>query len=108
MLIWSTIIRKVRLMEMFNPAHPGEIIREDYLAPLGISVTGAAKGLGITRKAFSDLLNRHSGVSPMMAIRLEKAGWNTADHWLRLQMQHDLWQARQKAAQVQVQPFPIL
>ena len=92
-------------MEMFNPAHPGEIIREDCLKPLGLTVTAVAKGLGVTRKALSDLLNGHSGVSPDMAIRLEKAGWSTADHWLRMQMQYDLWHARQRTATIKVTPF---
>jgi addiction module HigA family antidote len=60
-------------MEMFNPAHPGEVVREDCLKPFGLTVTAAAAGLGVTRKALSDLLNGHSGVSPDMAIRLEKS-----------------------------------
>jgi addiction module HigA family antidote len=89
-------------MEMFNPAHPGEIIREDCLKPLGLTVTAAAEGLGVTRKALSDLLNGHSGVSPDMAVRLEKAGWSTADHWLRMQMQYDLWQVRQRADKIKI------
>jgi addiction module HigA family antidote len=89
-------------MEMFNPAHPGEIIREDCLEPLGLTVTAAADALGVTRKALSDLLNGHSGVSPDMAIRLEKVGWSTADHWLRLQLQRDLWEARQRADRITV------
>jgi addiction module HigA family antidote len=92
-------------MEMHNPAHPGEIIRDDCLKPSGLSVTNAAKGLGVTRKALSDLLNGHSGVSPEMAIRLEKAGWSTADHWMRLQMQYDLWHAKQRAGKIKVTPF---
>ena len=92
-------------MDMFNPPHPGEIIREDCLQPLGLSVTDAAKGLGVTRKALSDLLNGHSGVSPEMAIRLEKAGWTKADHWLRMQMQYDLWHARQRTAALKVTRF---
>ena len=83
-------------MEMFNPAHPGEIIREDCLKPLRLTVTAAADALGVTRKALSDLLNGHSGDSPDMAIRLEKVGWSTADHWLRMQLQRDLWEARQR------------
>ena len=89
-------------MEMFNPAHPGEIIREDCLKPLGLTVTAAADALGVTRKALSDLLNGHSGVSPDMAIRLEKVGWSTADHWLRIQLQRDLWEARQRAETITV------
>ena len=85
-------------MEMFDPPHPGEILREDYLKPLGLTVTATAAGLGVTRKALSELLNGHSGVSPEMAIRLELAGWTTADHWLRMQMHYDLWHAKQHAA----------
>lgn len=92
-------------MRMHNPPHPGEIIREDCLAPLGLSVTVAAKGLGVTRKALSELLNGHSGVSPEMAIRLEKAGWSTAETWLRIQLQYDLWHAQQKAKGIKVARF---
>jgi addiction module HigA family antidote len=92
-------------MEMHNPPHPGEVIRGLCLEPLGLSVTDAAAGLGVTRKALSELLNGHSGVSPEMAIRLEKAGWSTADHWLRMQMSHDLWKARRRAARFKVKRF---
>ena len=69
-------------MAMHNPAHPGEVIREACLKPLDLTATAAAEALGVTRKALSDLLNGHSGVSPDMAIRLEKVGWSTAGHWL--------------------------
>ena len=92
-------------MQMHNPAHPGEVIRESSLEPLGITVTAAAT-LGVTRKALSDLLNGHSGVSPEMAIRLEKAGWSTADAWLRMQASHSLWQARLHADKIKVRRFP--
>ncbi len=97
---------------MHNPAHPGEVIRELCLKPLDLTVTDAAEGLGVTRKTLSDLLNGHSGVSPDMAIRLEKAGWSTADHWLRMQMQRDLWEARQRSDQITVrkrfsEPMPV-
>jgi addiction module HigA family antidote len=92
-------------MEMHNPAHPGEVIRKACLKPLNLTVTKAAEGLGVTRKALSDLLNGHSGVSPEMAIRLEKAGWSTADTWLRMQMQRDLWEARQRADRITVKRF---
>jgi addiction module HigA family antidote len=60
-------------------------------------VTAATAALGVTRKALSDLLNRHTGVSPDLAIRLEKVFGSTADTWLRMQMQRDLWEARQRA-----------
>jgi antitoxin HigA-1 len=89
-------------MEMHNPAHRGEIVREECLKPLGLSVTAAAEALGVTRKALSDLLNGHSGVSPDMANRLEKVFGSTADTWLRMQMQQDLWEARQRADNIKV------
>lgn len=89
-------------MDMQNPAHPGEVIRELCLKPLDLTVTDAAAALGVTRKALSDLLNGHSGVSAEMAIRLEKVGWSTADHWLRMQLQRDLWTARRRAGKIKV------
>jgi addiction module HigA family antidote len=92
-------------MTMHNPGHPGEIIREARLKPLGLSVTEAAAGLGVTRKALSDLLNGHSGVSPDMAVRLEKAGLGTADSWLQMQLNSDLWEARERAAKIKVKRF---
>ncbi len=89
-------------MELRDPAHPGEVIRELCLKPLGLTVTEAAQALGVTRKALSDLLNGHSGLSIDMAIRLEKVGWSTADHWLRMQLQHDLSAARGRANKIKV------
>jgi antitoxin HigA-1 len=91
---------------MHDPAHPGEVIREDCLKPLGLTVTEAAAGLGVTRKTLSDLLNGHSGVSSEMAIRLEKAGWGSAESWLRMQLARNLWEARQHADQIKVRKFP--
>jgi len=89
-------------MNMHNPAHPGEIIGEACLKPLTLTVTDAAHALGVTRKALSDLLNGYSFVSPDMAIRLEKVFGSTANSWLRLQLQRDLWQARQRADPIKV------
>lgn len=90
---------------LHQPTHPGEIVRHDCIEALGLTVTAAAAGLGVTRKALSELINCQSGVSPVMAIRLEKAGWSNADTWLRLQMQYDLWQARQHEGRLKVKKF---
>ena len=85
-------------MTMHNPPHPGEVIRELCLEPLGISVTVAARGLGVTRKALSELLNGKSGVSPSMALRLAIAFDSTAESWLNRQQQYDLYHARKNPA----------
>jgi addiction module HigA family antidote len=90
-------------MRMYNPPHPGEVIRELCLAPLGLSVTAAAKALGVTRKSLSELLNGKSGVSPEMAIRLSIAFNTTPESWLSQQMQYDLWKIRQKKKRLKVE-----
>jgi len=83
-------------LPMHNPPHPGEVIRELCLAPLAISVTAAAKALGVSRKSLSQLLNGRAGLSPEMAIRLSIAFNTTPESWLNQQMQFDLWKARAK------------
>jgi addiction module HigA family antidote len=93
-------------MEMFNPPHPGEIIGEDCLKPLGLTVTAAAKWLGISRQSLSEVLNGHNGVSAEMAIRLEKAGWSTAETWMGVQTAYDLWQAKQRSGMIKVERYP--
>jgi len=80
---------------MHNPPHPGEILREDYVKPLGLSVTEAANALGVTRKTLSALLNERTGVSPSMAFRLAKAFDTSPEFWFNLQAQHELWRARE-------------
>ena len=82
-------------MEMHNPAHPGELLREYF--PEGMSVTEAAKRLKISRQSLSAVLNGRAGISADMALRLAAALGTNADFWLRLQMQYDLWQAKQRA-----------
>ena len=89
------IIKEVKKMSMYNPPHPGEIIREFCVEPLNINVTEAARVLGVTRKTFSALLNGRSGISPEMALRLSKVFGRTPEGWLRLQLQYDLWNTRQ-------------
>jgi len=78
---------------MHNPPHPGEIIRELCVEPLGLTVTEAAKALKVTRKTLSTLLNGRAGISPEMALRLYRVFGRTPEGWLRLQSQYDLWKA---------------
>ena len=92
-------------MPMHNPCHPGEIVKYECLEPLGLSITRAADGLGVTRQALSDLINEKSGVSVDMAIRLSKAFGSTPETWLGVQMDYDLWQARQRAESIEVERF---
>lgn len=87
---------------MHNPSHPGELIKHDCIEAINLTVTTAAAALGVTRKTLSELINCKSGISPEMAIRLEKAGWGTADAWLRMQLNYDLWQARKKSKSLKV------
>jgi addiction module HigA family antidote len=90
-------------MQMYNPPHPGEIIKKLCLEPLGLSVTEAAKALGVSRKTLSSILNGHTGISPEMAIRLSIAFDTTPESWLNQQVQYDLWQAEQRRAELRVQ-----
>jgi addiction module HigA family antidote len=89
-------------MPMKNPPHPGLSVRHDCLEPLGLSVTEAAKKLGVSRKQLSDVVNGHSGISPEMAIRLDKAFGGGAETWFRLQAAFDLAQAMRHADQIKV------
>jgi addiction module HigA family antidote len=89
-------------MAMLNPPPPGLSIRHDCLEPLGLNVTEAAKALGVTRQALNNLVNGKSGISPEMAIRLDKAFGGGAETWLRLQMAYDLAQAQKGAAKIAV------
>jgi antitoxin HigA-1 len=82
-------------MEMKSPPHPGELVG-DNLDELGISVTAAAKGLGITRQQLHNIIAGRSAIVPEMAVKLEKALGSTADTWLRMQMNYDLAQIRKR------------
>ena len=92
-------------MPMQNPPHPGEIVRWECLEPLGLTVTKAAEGLGVTRQALSDLVNEKSGISVDMSIRLSKAFGSSPETWLGIQMAYDLWQARDRAEHIRVERF---
>ena len=89
-------------MAMKNPPHPGSSIRQNCLDPLGLSVTEGAKALGVARHTLSRVLNGHAAISPEMAIRLEKAGWSTAEFWLRRQTSYNLAQARMSEDRITV------
>ncbi len=92
-------------MPMKNPPHPGRSVKDACLDPLDLSVTEAAKVLGVARHTLSRVINGQAGISPDMAIRLEKAGWSNADHWLRLQAAYDLAQARKHQNRIRVRRY---
>jgi addiction module HigA family antidote len=92
-------------MAMHNPPHPGGIVRRQCLDTFDLSVTEAAKGLGVTRQALSDLVNGKAGISIDMAIRLSKAFGSSPETWLGLQMAYDLWQARERIRSLKVRHF---
>ena len=81
---------------MFNPPHPGEVLRDGVLDGTGITVTEAARQLGVTRAALSRILNGRAGISPDMAVRLGKWLDHSPESWLRMQMDYDLWQAQRR------------
>ncbi len=89
-------------MQMHNPPHPGEILRELCLVPLELSVTDAAKALGVSRKTLSAVLNGRAGISPEMAVRLSIAFDTTAESWLNQQVQYDLWLAEKRRKSLKV------
>jgi addiction module HigA family antidote len=89
-------------MAMHNPPHPGSILREDVLPELGLSVTEAAKQLGVSRNSLSRVLHEHAAISPEMALRIERwlgvENGGRAEVWAQMQLAYDLWHARQRAA----------
>ena len=89
-------------MTMKNPLHPGLSVRHDCIEPLDLSITEAADILGVTRQTLNNLVNGKSGISPEMAIRLDKAFGGGAETWLRLQMAYDLAQARKHEGEIKV------
>jgi antitoxin HigA-1 len=92
-------------MAMHNPPHPGRLVRRQCLDTLDLSVTEAAKGLGVTRQTLSDLIHGRAGISIDMAIRLSKAFGSNPETWLGLQMAYDLWQARERIRSIKVRHF---
>jgi addiction module HigA family antidote len=89
-------------MLMHNPPHPGLIIKELCLEPLRVTVTDAAKALGVSRKTLSCIINGKAGISPEMAVRLSIAFNTSSESWMNQQSQYDLWQAEQHRNELQV------
>ena len=89
-------------MPMKNPPHPGELVREECLAPLGLTVTAGAAALGVSRKVLSDIVNGRAGISALMAILLSKAFGGTPEGWVGMQAAYDLAQARLRAGDLKV------
>ena len=89
-------------MAMYDPPHPGLSVRHDCLDPLGLSVTEGARVLGVTRQALNNLVNGSAGISPELAIRLDKSFGGGAETWLRMQASYDLAQAMKRNAEIRV------
>ena len=92
-------------IEVKNPAHPGEIVRHEVLAPLGLGVTAAAGVLGVGRPALSALLNGRAALSPEMALRIEKAFGPRAEHLMRMQLAYDMAEVRRREHEIQVRRY---
>lgn len=88
-----------------KPTHPGQILKEMYLEPLGLTQAEAADNLGVTRKTLSMLLNQRQGISAEMALRLSKAFNTTPELWLNMQQNYDLWEAGQKVKLTAIKIF---
>jgi len=89
-------------MKMYNPPHPGEVLRELCLTPLGLTVTQAARALGVSRKTLSGILNGRAGISPEMAVRLSLAFGTSAESWMNQQTQYDLWHVERRRKKLHV------
>jgi len=89
---------------MHNPPHPGEAILEDFFKPLGLSISEAARRLGVSRNTLSRVCHGKAGITPELALRLEMAFKPSADSWIRQQAAYDLYQTRQKSRNLRVIP----
>lgn len=92
-------------MPMQNPPHPGGVVKRQCLVPLGLSVSRASEGLGVTERELSDLVNERTGISVEMAVRLSKAFGSSPETWLGMQMAYDLWHAEERIDEIKVEQF---
>ena len=94
-------------MKMFNPPHPGEILLEECIKPLNMSISAFALRIGTSRKNLSEIINGKTGISAEMALKLSKALNTSAEFWLNLQQQFDLWRAKQIVNLDNIEPIAI-
>ena len=92
-------------MKMFNPPHPGEVIKGLWLDPMGVTITEAASAVGVSRKTLSKIINKKAGVTPEMALRLSIALGSSPESWLKHQMAFDLWRVTQNKENLEVYPL---
>ncbi len=89
------------------PVHPGEILREEYIKELGLTITAVAEGLGVARGNLSAIINERAGISPEMAVKLSEAFGNTTQFWLNLQKNYEIWHAERKVNRKNVKQFKL-
>jgi len=94
-------------MTMYNPPHPGEFIKELYIAPFDISVRKVAESLAVSPSTLNRILNKESNISPEMALRLSKALGRTPESWLAMQDQYNLWHAKKNVDLKQVKKIKL-
>ena len=94
-------------MQMHNPPHPGEVLKDLCIEPLGLTITDTAKALDVSRKTLSSILNGKSGISPEMAVRLSIAFNTSSESWLNQQLQYDLWKAEQHRQELEVTQLSV-
>lgn len=92
-------------MKMFNPPHPGEIIKGLWLDPMGITITEASKAMGVSRKTLSKIINKKAGISPEMSLRLSTSLGASPNSWLKHQMSYDLWEAEKNIEKLNARPI---
>jgi len=92
-------------MAMLRPPHPGEIIRHEIFEPLGVTVSAAARALGVTRPALSNMLNGRAALSPEMALRIEKAFGPRMEHLMKMQLAYDIAQIRAREGSIRVRRY---
>ena len=87
------------------PVHPGEILKEEYFAERGLTITEVAKGLGISRSSLSAIVNEQSGITAEMAVKLSEAFGNSSQFWINLQTNYDMWHAEKKVDRTAITHF---